>query len=229
MARQLTFDLTTPPALSRSDFLQSPGNRDAVSMLDDMPRWPQRRLLLLGGPGSGKSHLSKFWAAEQGAVIVRARDLIPDIVDELIWDEGALIVADAHEITGHSAAEIALFHIWNLSAARGAYLLITARTPPRDWDLMLPDLRSRMEMMSQAVLGPPDKALVPAVLVKLFSDRQIQIAPEVVEWLALRMDRDLGLARRLVDEIDRASLADRRAITRKLAAELLDKLTASDA
>ena len=82
---------------------------------------------------------------------------------------------------------------------------------------------------AQAVLPPPDEALLPAVLVKLFTDRQILVAPEVIDWLALRMDRDLDLARRLVAAMDRESLADRRAITRRLAAELLDKLAPPDA
>ena len=52
---------------------------------------------------------------------------------------------------------------------------------------------------------------------------------EVIDWLALRMERDLDLARRLVAAIDRESLAGRRAISRRLAAELLDKLTLDDA
>lgn len=229
MARQLTFDLTTPPALSRADFLTTSANRDALALLDDIALWPQRRLLLLGGAGSGKSHLAQFWSAEQGALRVRADELMPDDAEALITPDGALVVEDAHEIAGNSNAEKALFHLWNLAAADHAWLLITARTPPRTWGLVLPDLLSRVQMMMPAVLGPPDDALLPAVLVKLFADRQIQVAPDVIDWLALRMDRDLDMARHLVAAIDRASLADRRPITRRLVSELLDKLEPSDA
>ncbi|MDQ7263323.1 DnaA/Hda family protein [Paracoccus sp. PS-1] len=229
MARQLTLDLTMPPASSRDDFLITAANRDALAMLDAPERWPQGRLLLIGGPGSGKSHLVGFWAAEHGAPVSHGWTLSPDTVDELVRPGGALVVEDAHEIGGNATAEQGLFHLWNLAGARQALLLITARTAPRDWGVALPDLRSRLETAAQAVLGPPDDALLPAVLVKLFADRQIQVAPEVVDWLALRMERDLGLARRLVAAIDRESLADRRAITRRLAAELLDKLTPADA
>ncbi|MDN3711568.1 hypothetical protein QWZ10_06535 [Paracoccus cavernae] len=70
---------------------------------------------------------------------------------------------------------------------------------------------------------------MPAVLVKLFADRQISVSPEVIDFLSLRMDRDLDLARRLVTAIDTAAMADHRAITRRLAAEWLDKLFEPDA
>ena len=213
-----------PPASSRDDFLITGANRGALAMLDAPERWPQGRLLLIGGPGSGKSHLAGFWADEHGAQIVQGWTLSPAHIDDLIPQGGAVVVEDGHEIGANPAAEQGLFHLWNLTGARQGLLLITAQTPPRDWDIRLPDLRSRLDTAAQSVLPPPDEALLPAVLVKLFADRQIQVAPEVVDWLALRMDRDLDLARRLVAAMDRESLADRRAITRLLAAELLDKL-----
>ncbi|WP_309545830.1 DnaA ATPase domain-containing protein [Paracoccus thiocyanatus] len=185
--------------------------------------------MLVGGPGAGKSHLAGVWAAEHDAQLCQGWALTPQAVDDLVRPGAALVVEDGHEIGGNRAAEQGLFHLWNLAGARGALLLITARMVPRDWGVGLPDLRSRLETAAQAVLGPPDDALLPAVLVKLFADRQIQVSPEVVDWLSLRMERDLDLARRLVAAIDRESLADRRAISRRLAAELLDKLTPADA
>lgn len=229
MARQLALDLTIPPALSRDDFLTTAANRDALAMLDRPDAWPGGRLLLIGGPGSGKSHLARFWAEENGAHILRAATISPTGVDAALPPGGALVVENAYEIAGISEAEDALFHLWNLAGARQVLLLITARMPPRDWGIQLPDLLSRLNSAAQAVLGPPDDALLPAVLVKLFADRQIQVAPDVVDWLTLRMERDLGLARHLVAAIDRKSLADRRPVTRRLAAELLDKLSPVEA
>ena len=228
MLRQLALDLTIPPALSRDDFLPTAANRDALAMLDAPARWPGGRLLLIGGAGAGKSHLARFWAEENEAAIIRAAAISPTGVDAMLEEGGALVVENAHEIAGLSEAEDALFHLWNLAGARQALLLITARMAPRDWGIRLPDLLSRLESAAQAVLGPPDDALLPAVLVKLFADRQIQVAPDVVDWLAARMERDLGLARRLVAAIDRQSLADRRPVSRRLAAELLDKLSRAD-
>ncbi len=214
-----------PPASTRDDFLISGANRPALAMLDDPAHWPQGRLLLIGAPGSGKSHLAGFWADERGAQIVQGWTLTPANAGDLVIPGGALVVEDGHETGGNAPAEQGLFHLWNLAGAQDCRLLITARAVPRDWGIALPDLRSRLDAAAQVALAPPDEALLPAVLVKLFADRQIQVSPEVVDWLALRMDRDLDLARRLVAAMDRESLADRRAISRRLAAELLDKLT----
>ena len=112
--------------------------------------------------------------------------------------------------------------------ARGALLLLTARMAPRDWGLALPDLRSRMDAMPQVRLGPPDEALLAAVLVKLFADRQLAVPAGLIDWLVRRMDRDLGLARRLVAGLDAAAMSAGGPVTRRMAADLLDKLTPAD-
>lgn len=224
MARQLTFDLATAPALGRADFLPAPANAAALAMVDRPQDWPQGRLLLVGPEASGKSHIAAFWAAEQGAMRLPAATLRVDAVDALATEAGALVVEDAHRVAHAAGAEQALFHLWNLTAARRTLLLMTARTPPRDWGLTLPDLASRMGAVTLARLGPPDEALLGAVLVKLMADRQLTPGPGVIDTLLRHMDRDLGLARRLVAVIDRTALAEGRGVTRVLALETLARL-----
>jgi chromosomal replication initiation ATPase DnaA len=93
----------------------------------------------------------------------------------------------------------------------------------RDWGLALPDLESRMQAMALTRLDPPDDALLSAVLVKLFGDRQITVAPALIAYLASRMDRSLATARDLVAELDARALAEGRPVTRQLASALLDR------
>ena len=215
MPRQLTFDLPVRPALGREDFFVSPSNAEAVAMIDAPALWPQRKLLLIGPEGAGKSHLAEVFAHERQAMIVDGGNLFdPEIPPDAVVVEDADKVAGRHEET--------LFHLHNRMAEAGGLLLLTARRAPGEWGLRLPDLLSRMQGTAVATLNPPDDALLGAVLVKLFADRQITVAPALIDWLLPRMDRSFAAARRLVAELDARALARGGAVTRALAAEVLD-------
>ena len=71
-------------------------------------------------------------------------------------------------------------------------------------------------------LAPPDDALLQAVLLKLFADRQITPLPSLIPWLLKRMDRSFAEAGRLVAALDDRALATGRPLGPKLAGELLD-------
>jgi chromosomal replication initiation ATPase DnaA len=216
MPRQLAFDLPVRPALGRGDFFVSPANALAVAQID-AGGWPAGKLLLIGPEGAGKSHLAQVWATETGAEVLAAADLPEGPAEAL-----AVVVEDVDRIAGDPVAETRLFHLHNHVLARGGRLLITASAPPRTWGLVLPDLASRMEATAQAALLPPDDALLSAVLVKLFADRQIAVAPSLIPWLVTRMDRSFAAARRLVAELDARALARGGPVTREIAREVLD-------
>ena len=214
--RQLTFDLPARNGFTRADFFPSASNRAALAMVDDWQNWHGGRLMLIGPKGAGKTHLAHLWAHDAGAQIVQAIDLAQ--VD--LRDLGAKVaVEDAHQITPEG--EIALFHLYNLLSNQGN-LLITARSIPRDWGIGLPDLLSRVQTISIAQLISPDEALMAAVLIKLFSDRQIAVPPNLIAYLTPRIDRSIGAARDLVAQLDALALSLGRPVTRALAATLLE-------
>lgn len=222
MPEQLTFDLPSEPALGRGDFFVSPGNAAAVDTIQTWHDWPQGKLVLVGPQGAGKTHLAHVWAELADARIVAARNLAATRVDELA--SGPVAVEDADGIAGDAAAEEALFHLHNLALEQGQPLLITAARAPARWGLALPDLVSRMQGSAMVTLATPDDALLSAVLVKLFADRQVAIEPAIVTYLVSHMERSFARAGRLVQALDQAALARRRPITRALAGEVLDKL-----
>lgn len=217
--RQMAFDLGAIEDFSRAGFFPSPTNAAACATLGASHIWPQNRLLLIGPEGAGKTHLAHIWAKDNAAMILRAqtlRGLDPTGLP------ARLVVEDADETAGLPAFEEALFHVLNHQLSSGGQLLMTARKPPRDWGLGLPDLLSRMQSIAIARLEAPDDALLSAVLVKLFSDRQIAVPPNLIPYLAARMDRSIAAARHLVAALDARALALGRPVTRALAAELLD-------
>lgn len=221
MIRQLTFDLPARTAWRREDFFVSPANAAALAALDDWRHWPGGKMVLCGPKGSGKTHLARLWAAETGAAVLPATALAGADLPALSA-HGAVAVEDAEAVAGDGAGEAAFFHLHNLVTQSG-HLLVTAATPPRDWRLALPDLASRLQAAGLARIEAPDDALLSAVLIKLFSDRQIAVPPAVIPYMVQRMERSIDAARALVAELDARALAEGRPITRPFVAEVMGR------
>ncbi len=215
--RQLVFDLAHRQALGAEDFLVSSSNAAAVEMIDRWPGWPHPASFVAGPQGSGKSHLANVWRLRSGAGIVAAADLDDPIVASLP-DSSAIVIED---IDRGIADEKALFHLLNRARESKLSVLITSRAPPGEQEFRIPDLRSRLRALPMVEVAPPDEALLKAVLVKLFDDRQLSVEPQVIDYLSLRMERSMAAASRIVAAIDRLALATHRKVTRPLAAEVL--------
>jgi len=216
----MTFDLPVKTAHGRDDFFISPANALAVKMLEGWPKWPDNKLALIGPVGSGKTHLTQVWAADIGAVVIAAQDLAKADIPALSSAPAA--VEDIRKIARDAAAQEALFHLHNLMRETGTPLLLTADMAPNHWALTLPDLQSRMSATTVTALPAPDDALLSAVLVKLFADRQIEVQPKLIAYLTKRMERSFDAAGALVAALDKAALSERRAISINIAAQVLD-------
>lgn len=215
--RQLALDLPHAESFRRDDFLESSANETALALVDRWPEWPNRIATIVGPRGSGKSHLAAIWAECTGARIVAGSALERSEVPAQLATS-ALVVED---ITPGRIDEAALFHLFNLAGEDEAYLLLTAPQRIDGAGFTLPDLVSRLRAIPSVTLAAPDDALLSAVLVKLFSDRQLAIGEGVIAYLLPRMERSLAAAREIVARLDQAALSGGRAISRQLAADVL--------
>jgi chromosomal replication initiation ATPase DnaA len=215
--KQLTFDLPLDPRFGAEDFLVSPSNEQAYGQIESWPDWPDTILVLVGPRGSGKSHLASIWATNAHAWTIDATEITQDKVPHLV-SNGALAIEDMDR---GERDEAALFHLLNLAREKRAFLLITSETPPDRWSLRTPDLLSRLRLAPSVALEAPDDALLKAVLVKLFVDRQLVVDTSVVDYIALRIERSLAKASELVALLDREALSRGRRVSRAIAAEIL--------
>src|SRR5688572_21819800 len=182
---QLAFALDHAESLAREDFLAGPSNAAALSLIERWPDWPSRTILLRGPEGSGKSHLAAIWARAAGARTLSPRAL-GGVDVPIALATGALVLDNLAE---GGFDEAALFHLINLAREERAYVLITARSAPATWRVGLPDLASRLRALPVVALEGPDDALLRAVIVKLFADRQLAVDESVVGFLATRIER----------------------------------------
>lgn len=220
MPQQLGFDLPARTALGRDDFFVSPANAMALGLVESWPNWTSGKLAIIGPSGSGKTHLTHVWAANSGAQIIQARALTKEDVPSLARTPVA--VEDIPDIAQDADCQTALFHLHNLVLAEGHSLLMTGVSEPKHWGLTLPDLASRIQGTTTAALQEPDDQLLTVLLAKLFDDRQLVPSAETIPYLVKQMDRSFAEARRLVEAIDRESLARKKRVTRALAAQVLN-------
>ena len=214
MSEQLRLGFEHSPATGAEDFMPGECNREALAWLARWPDWPGPALVLHGPPGSGKSHLARIWATRTGGRwLEHAALATADPSEHRTW-----VLDDAEPVTD----EKALLSFYNRLGEDGGHLLLTARRPVGAWTLRLPDLASRLRAAPVVAIGPPDDALLGAILLKLFADRQLVVSEPLIEYLVRHMERSFGAAQVVVAGLDSMSLRLRRPITVALARALLE-------
>ncbi len=171
---QLRLPLGLPEA-RETEFLVGESNVRAVNQLEHWGTWPVMSALLVGPRKSGRSLLSRIFAAKSGARILDDADRMKE-------------------------AEI--FHAWNQAQADRRPLLIVAEAAPPAWDVKLPDLRSRLAASPLLEIGPPDDALLPQLLERAFERHLLHARPDVIAWIAKRVERSHIAILRVADALE---------------------------
>lgn len=186
---QMALPLAWPPAPGDDAFLITPSNAAAARLLEHWATWPVRAALLTGPRRSGRTLLARIFAAKTGGTVI----------------DGA-----------ERAGEADLFHAWNAAQA-GRPLLMVADAAPPAWAVTLPDLRSRLGITPHVAIGAPDDALVRALLERLLARRGLDARPDLLDWLAGRIERSHLAIERVADALDQGALERRARLTIPLA------------
>jgi len=191
---QIALPLVWPADPGDDEFLVTPSNHRAVSALDHWATWPVMTSLLVGPRKSGRSLLARIFAAKSGGTII---------------DDAA------------GRPEVELFHAWNAAQTDRRPLLMIADVAPPGWTINLPDLRSRLAATPVASIGPPDDALMRALLERQFVRRGLDARSDVIDWLVARIERSHVAVMRTVDALDQEVMERRKRLSIPLARTVL--------
>ena len=220
MSDQLIFDLPCYPAIGTEDFFVSKANSLAFEVVQNWANWNDRRVLITGGKGSGKTHLSHVWANLSGARFIELNNQEQDL-----WNIKTLIIENIDLIISIPTFEEKLFHLLNFAKQLDIYVLMTSSVAASRLEVQLLDLSSRLQATEHFPIYPPDDALLSAVLVKQFSDRQINISPSLIEYILKRITRSLSSVSNFVVSLDNLMLKTKKGPSRVMISEVLDKFT----
>ncbi len=224
LPKQMPFDLKHASSMAREDFFISDTNQEAMAWLDKWPNWGAPALVIYGPPHAGKTHLRHIWQSETWGQHIGVQDLVPEKVGDLYEQNNNIAIDPLDAIIGNDKAEQALFHLYNLVKNEGGSLLICAEREPASWQIKLPDLVSRLKSCPMQGIAHPDDMLMEIAFVKLFTDRQMSVSPDVIAYILPRIERNMAVVHACVERIDQLSLADKRKITIPLVKEALKEI-----
>ncbi len=219
--KQLPLDMPFPKLQGYNDFIISDCNKLAAAWINRWPNWPKpgHCLNLVGPMGSGKSHLAAIW---QGVTGARLCDH-PSQLDQLMASHAVPVIVIDKIDNGFNWPNDLLFHLFNRCDDQAGGLLILSQQPIAQMRWDLPDLRSRMRGTAVASISLPDDRLIYKLLDKYFVDRQLAAPPNVLHYLAGRMERSFMAIQIIAGHIDRLSIAERRPLTVALARTALEE------
>jgi len=179
---QIALPLDWPQSQGESRLIVSDANREAFEHFRKWSLWPVKATLLAGPRRSGRSLLARSFVERVGGHLVDQAD---------------------------QAEEEELFHAWNAAQESGRPLVMIVDTVPPEWEIALPDLRTRIAVTPVARVGEPDDRLFQALIELHFADRGLHIPREALRFMTERLHRDYWTAERAVEVVDRFAIAER--------------------
>lgn len=177
-------------------------------------------IYLWGAQGSGKSHLLQAAChaasdADMRALYLPLADLghFPPLMLEDIERLDLVAIDDLEYVVGRKRWEEALFHAFNRLRDAGKQLVIASNTPPRQLEVVLPDLASRLTWGVTFHLHPLDDESRLAALRLRANVRGMQLPDDVGRYILHRGPRELGDLCKAIETLDQASLSAKRKLT----------------
>lgn len=225
---QIPLYLPTKNQYKLQDFISSSCNSLALQAVTSWPNWSFFALSIFGPTGSGKTHLAHIFAdyvnlkmkRPISISLIKACDLKINKIDYLCQHNPCLIIED---ITTHINEE-ALFHLFNSYQSKQGYLLFTSEIPLARLNFKLKDLSSRLKQVPSVAISEPDDQMLEALIVKLFSDRQILISGDILNYIIQNMERSFAYGVKLVSKIDEISLIKKRSVSITIVKEAMHLL-----
>ena len=236
---QLTFDFPVNPQYRFSNFVICPGNRTAFQFARKIAdRSEPENLLYLHGPeGAGKTHLlmavGQQLAGEQDAFPAGSCGSLEQLYDtsagperasalaERFRDAPALLLDDIHLLPADRHLQAEVWQLFNDFYTAGRKIVVTGQVPPKELTALDGHLISRLLWGLVARVDISDDDSRRMIMKKLAEDRQIILPADVIDYLLVRLPRDIPSLIGALELLTRQALATQRKITVRLAKEAL--------
>ena len=213
---QLLLNFNFKKSFNDHDYYVSDSNYFAFNIVDKWPKWEKKILNISGEKFSGKTHLANIFKLKSSALFLNETEISNEIFKKIKLYESIII-----DEFSNTVDENLIYSIFNLVDQDSKYLLINSETPLSEINFKLPDLVSRSKNSLQARINPPDDELIFAIILKNFSDRQIKLEKQIIEFIVNRVERSYSKISEFIYKVDELSLKKKKPINLKTIKEIL--------
>tara|TARA_B100000700_G_scaffold329080_1_gene449208 strand:- start:1010 stop:1669 length:660 start_codon:yes stop_codon:yes gene_type:complete len=216
MTDQLILNFPSKNLYLKEDYYVSSSNKDAYNFINSWPKWPKRIVNVFGPDGSGKTHTVSLLKNKTSLIKISKKEINDEIFYKLKTKE-ALIIEDFDE----KISESIFFSLWNKILQDNKYLLITSIEPVINYKFKLEDLNSRINSCIRVGIKLPSDNLIAVILSKNFSDKQINVKKNHIDYILKRIDRSYEKISKFISILDKYSLKKGSPVSLKLIKEVL--------
>ena len=213
---QLLLDFDIKRSFNDHDYFVTQNNYFAFNLIDKWPKWEKKILNISGETFSGKTHLANIFKSKSSALFLSEEEIKNDVLKEIKLYESVIVDNFSNEID-----ENLTYSLFNLVDQDSKYLLINSEIPLNEINFKLPDLVSRSKNLLHAKINSPDDELIFAIILKNFSDRQINLEKKIIEFIINRIERSYRKISEFIYKIDEISLKKKKPINLKTIKEIL--------
>ena len=213
---QLLLNFNHKQNFNNNDFYVSESNYYAYKLIEKWPKWEKNILNIYGEKFSGKTHLANIFISKNKGIKINENEINNDIFKKLKLYENIII-----DNFNYACDEKLMYSIFNIVDQDNKYLIINSIKPINEFNFNLEDLKSRSKNCLFAKIDSPDDELIFAIILKSFSDRQIQIDKKLIDFIIKRIDRSYGKIADFIYKVDELSLKKKKAIDLKIIKQIL--------
>ena len=226
---QIPFEFSNFQELDFTSFIQGK-NKYLLDLLKTLIKKERNDCLYIwGSEGTGKTHLLQA-ACKQAYEMNSQVTYIPlkqhrEFDSEILNGLGQLdliCIDDLESIFDNLEWQQRLTLLYNEIRDNNNSIIISSTFSPKNINIELEDLKSRLAWGQVQKIKPPDDELKIEILKRKASERSFELTKSVAEFLIRRTDRDLNSLIKILDVIDHSSLAAKRKVTVPFVKELID-------
>ena len=217
MSKQEIIQFNEKKTFSKDDYIFDETNKSAFEIINSFPNWQNNLVNLVGPKKSGKSLLLKILEITHSFLYISEKSFQKDNLDTIFKSERLILDMDVF-------LEDKVFSIVNDFYTNKKYLVISSNKPLTNIQFKLKDLSSRFKLFNIIEILNPSDQLIYSLIIKFFSDNQIVIKKELVNFIVKKIDRSYLRVNNFLEKLNNQSIVEKRKIDFKMINKVIDTM-----